>query len=646
MKRLSSIFILLFLVSLGWSQNPRIINSGGNQEQDSARISTLSTVAELRTFANPDLEDEIYVEETGIIYKYFPTDTRDDNEYSVVENGLGAFAKIGEGAIDNEWEVFIWWGQSNSMGRDSAIAGLDDPHPRVYELTRGNHGKADKQILVAENPMNFFDNNPEDMSPALEFGREIQQYVDPTKNILIIPMSEGGYQIKFMQKYSDVAAQGSFNHYNDMLDRLLPMLESPKFKLRGMYFQQGESDISNGRFEFYENRFLDMFSMLKNDLNTVVKDFPIFLGNVPYSWAFSDNPNNNRDELFALNEGFKRQFPDLNIHYIKSDGLQQMADQVHYKNEEYRRLGVRIAKKVAEQVYGINTVPEKPIVRVYPIDASNYFIEWSEIYTASDEGLTDVKVLVNGIENVVFSNLITDHNEQTSITVNDPTLNGATISIVAVNQYGDSPASDAKPVVFTATVPTPNRHYNLDETTGTTVVDAGTDGQNGTLTTDASNLTATFADAELGFDFDGTNTISIPEIRLSGNTPYTICWDMEDVGLQEVAFGDASDATFNYFSTFSTYRLYFNVSSIVTPDLGGIDNSGLNTYCVCSKEGAVKLYRNAIEISPSTYFVNPGWVINTIGDGLGSPAFYFKSKLKDFRLWDGVFLNPVQMENL
>ena len=622
-----------------WKQFSGVSQGGGSSGATVDSLITVDSVSTLRVFSNPHIGTQVYCDETAIIYKYFPSDTRNDNGYGIVENGSGAFVKIGEAAVENEWEVYIWWGQSNSMGRDSSIAGLHDSHPRVFELTRGNHGKPDKAIMVAENPMNFYDNNPEDMSPALEFGTEIINHTD--KKILIIPMSEGGYQIKFMRKNSVQTAQGQLNHYQDMLDRVLPLLQSPKFKLRGMYFQQGESDVIDGRYEFYNDRFRDIFTQLKPDLGS---NFPVFLGNLPPSWAFSDNPNNNRDDLFADNAGIRDLFNGLNFHYVPSDGLQTMKDQVHYTYTEYERLGVRVAKKVAEQVYSSNTPPEKPIVRAYILNSSTAFIEWSKIYTAHDEGLTDVKVLINGVENTGFSNLITDHNNQDTLTLTGLTFGNTYLQLVASNQFGDSPASDSVRLVYTATAPTPNRHYQLDETSGTVITDSGSDNQHGTVTTDASNLTATLADAENGFDFDGTNTVSIPEINVKGIETYSICWDMEDVGNNEVAFGDPTDGTFNYYGTFSTFRMYFNSSSIVTP--GSVDNTGLNTYCICAKRGALKIYRNAVEISPRTYFVHTGININTIGDGLGSPSFLFKSKLKDFRFWRGVFLNPVQMSNL
>ena len=481
--------------------------------------------------------------------------------------------------------------------------------------------------------MQFFDNNSYDMSPALEFGRYIQNISD--RKILIIPQSHGGYPIANFQKESPVNGAGTTtNVYTDLINRITPLLQSPKFDFKGIFWQQGESDNTAALHPLYKREFARLMQTLKQDLGTHV---PIFQMGMPESYAGVGNVLN------ATIASLDTTLWGVNNYFVTQSGLFRMNDQVHWENDEYRKIGIRAGKKIQQVVYGEYSVPEQPFLRVFPTGTDTATLEWEHIYSPYLSGLTDIKIYINGAYNSTLSNLITDHNNQYSVTITGVTLSSTNIQIAGVNAFGEGPKSSENSITYNSTAPTPTHWWKLDETTGTTITDSGTGGVNGTLTTDASSLTTTFAgDGGTGFDFDGTNVVNLAAlITMSSESDWTIAWEAEDAPVNKIIFGDYGNA-YNYVATFETLRFYTRYH-LRNPT--GFSNSGLKKNVIVCRNSTIRFYQNGTWDGVQKYG-NTQFSIDTIGDGYESSFFRYTGKLKNLRIWKNTALNVDQIQSL
>lgn len=229
---------------------------------------------------------------------------------------------VGMSAISSEtpptdMKLFLLIGQSNMAGRGKVEPKDEVTNPHIFMLTK------DLQWVLAKDPMHFDKPGMIGVGPGSEFARIISKK-NPTSNIGLIPCAFGGTTIEQWKPGGAL--------YKNAVDRAKEAQKSGK--LVGILWHQGESDLPKPEnVKAYPENFKALIAQLRKDLDA--EKVPVIIGEIGHFVANSEPFNKN---LPTVAKGVPL------CGYVKSDGLVDKGDKLHFDSASARSLGERYAE--------------------------------------------------------------------------------------------------------------------------------------------------------------------------------------------------------------------------------------------------------------------------------------------------------------
>lgn len=229
----------------------------------------------------------------------------------------------------NLW-IFIMAGQSNMAGRGFVEPQDTIPSKRILTLNKDN------TWILAKEPLHFYQPKLTGLDCGMEFARFLENNLDDTIYIGILPCAVGGSSIT--------------QWLNDSLFNQVQLLSNFREKInlgkkygtiKGILWHQGETDAMKNTIADYEQKLTGLFSKFRdetgnNSLPIIIGELGNYAGNEPYRL--------NRDSINTI----IRKIADSDQYcYVVStnDLLPNENDPYHFSGNAQRILGQRYAKK-------------------------------------------------------------------------------------------------------------------------------------------------------------------------------------------------------------------------------------------------------------------------------------------------------------
>lgn len=223
----------------------------------------------------------------------------------------------------DSYDLYLLIGQSNMAGRGFLESEDTTTHPRVYVLNSLD------TFVIAKEPLHY-DKKNRGTGPGLEFGKKMAEYY-PKAKIGLIPAAVGGTKVSYWTKDNDR------NLFNIAVQQTKLALK--KGKLKGIIWQQGESDSNSRDAPLYKEVLKSILNDLRNELDNT--EVPIVVGGVP---DFLKS-----QQYKTINNALQQIEIELyNVAYSEASKLGHIGDSLHFNSKAQRENGSNMAKKMIE----------------------------------------------------------------------------------------------------------------------------------------------------------------------------------------------------------------------------------------------------------------------------------------------------------
>lgn len=227
-------------------------------------------------------------------------------------------------------DFYLLLGQSNMAGR-AAIEPTDSTTLLSVWLVN-----AQCNLEPARNPLNQYstirkeNRSIQRLGPGYYFGQALSEQLQ--KPIALLVNARGGTPIEYFVK------GGIFGYYEATLNRTLrAMAQNPELELKGILWQQGESNRNNP--ETYLPQLQRLIADLRRDLNQ--PNLPLFVGEMG---RWNETYDQIREKVLAVPDSVP------NAYLITSENLTN-SDEHHFDAASQRQLGERYAKRCWQTIY-------------------------------------------------------------------------------------------------------------------------------------------------------------------------------------------------------------------------------------------------------------------------------------------------------
>tara|TARA_R110002049_G_scaffold3795_5_gene27558 strand:- start:17433 stop:18230 length:798 start_codon:yes stop_codon:yes gene_type:complete len=253
----------------------------------------------------------------------------------------------GEGATSNQIEetknpeqlvlptkrdvwIFIMAGQSNMAGRGTVEPQDKIENDRILTINSGN------QIIVAKEPLHFYEPSNAGLDCGMSFGEEMLKHVPENISLLLIPTAVGGSSIE--QWINDENHRGVKLLSNFRL-RLQSALKYGE--LKGILWHQGEANAhAEETIQSYQSNMKILFTKFRDICK--IESLPIVIGKLG---AYSDNQGSwDRINASIIAYGLSDEFCEV----VETSDLNDRGDRIHFNSEGQRSLGKRYAQTISE----------------------------------------------------------------------------------------------------------------------------------------------------------------------------------------------------------------------------------------------------------------------------------------------------------
>ncbi len=224
------------------------------------------------------------------------------------------------------FHLYLLAGQSNMAGRGAVEAADTLTNSRIWVLNKNG------QWLLAKESLHFDKPDMVGVGPGFSFAKEM---VSMDKNIVIglIPCAVGGSSIDYWRPGQYFEPTKSYP-YDDAIGRTT--LAMKKGTLKGILWQQGESDCDAVRSLVYSSKLIALVKNFRKDLK--IKSLPFLAGTIaPFYEARHAFAKQINEAIEGLPTALK------NTAVVSSAGLVDKGDATHFNSASARELGVRYA---------------------------------------------------------------------------------------------------------------------------------------------------------------------------------------------------------------------------------------------------------------------------------------------------------------
>jgi hypothetical protein len=224
--------------------------------------------------------------------------------------------------------VFLLVGQSNMAGR--GFVEPQDTIPSERVLTINKKG----EIIIAKEPIHFYEPTELGLDCGLSFGKEITKYISDSITLLLIPTAVGGSRIS---QWLDDERHRKVRLLTNFKEKV--ELGKNNGQIKGILWHQGESDANQADVPFYKDRLSELFLQFREIVGD--EKLPILIGELgAYSYR--------KDYEYSLqiNKQIKLYTTsDSNAIFVKSSDLDNKGYNGHFGSVSQRAFGIRFAKE-------------------------------------------------------------------------------------------------------------------------------------------------------------------------------------------------------------------------------------------------------------------------------------------------------------
>lgn len=220
-------------------------------------------------------------------------------------------------------ELYLLVGQSNMAGRGFIEKEDTLSHPSIYVLN------ADDEWELAKEPLHY-DKKNRGVGPGFAFAKTLLTYRNEAQ-IGLIPAAVGGTKIGYWEPGNNRGL------YEEALRKAEVAMK--KGELKGLLWQQGESDANTKDAPFYKQNLINLMNAFRKDLG--IPDLPLVIGGV------GDFLKSNKSE--QINQAIKETVETLeNSAYSEPSTLGHIGDRLHFNSEAQRENGKHMAEAMIE----------------------------------------------------------------------------------------------------------------------------------------------------------------------------------------------------------------------------------------------------------------------------------------------------------
>lgn len=230
---------------------------------------------------------------------------------------------------ENVW-VFVLAGQSNMAGRGLVEPADTIPDPKIFTIN------ASGDILVAKEPLHFYEPALTGLDCGLSFGKELLKHIPDSISVLLIPTAVGGSSVAQWINDSTYRNVSLLSNFREKIE-----IGKTHGTIKGILWHQGETDASTPEnIEIHDSQLQRLFSLFRDEVNN--ESLPILIGELGSFSKTSDSWQAINSKIAAYVQ------TDPFAYLIKTGDLKHKGDFVHFDSEGQREMGKRFALKFAE----------------------------------------------------------------------------------------------------------------------------------------------------------------------------------------------------------------------------------------------------------------------------------------------------------
>ena len=230
---------------------------------------------------------------------------------------------------ENVW-VFVLAGQSNMAGRGLVEPADTIPDPKIFTIN------ASGDILVAKEPLHFYQPALTGLDCGLSFGKELLKHIPDSISVLLIPTAVGGSSVAQWINDSTYRNVSLLSNFREKIE-----IGKAHGTIKGILWHQGETDASTPEnIEIHDSQLQRLFSLFRDEVNN--ETLPILIGELGSFSKTSDSWQAINSKIAAYVQ------TDPSAYLIKTGDLKHKGDFVHFDSEGQREMGKRFALKFAE----------------------------------------------------------------------------------------------------------------------------------------------------------------------------------------------------------------------------------------------------------------------------------------------------------
>ncbi|MDP4269036.1 MAG: sialate O-acetylesterase [Bacteroidota bacterium] len=248
--------------------------------------------------------------------------------FSIITGGFSQ-SKVSENKLmkhpEKVW-VFILAGQSNMAGRGKVEAQDTVASPRVLSIN------AKGEIVLAREPLNFYETKMQGTGCGLAFGKELLNNIPKDISVLILQTAVGGSSINQWIKNSIHREVQLLSNFKEKVE-----LGKRYGTIKAILWHQGETDAKPDGIQQRQENLKTLFGMFRNAVGN--DSLPILIGELG---SYSKTP-----ELFArMNEQTRLySVSDCFTSVIATADFQHRGDFLHFNSAGQREMGKRFARE-------------------------------------------------------------------------------------------------------------------------------------------------------------------------------------------------------------------------------------------------------------------------------------------------------------
>jgi hypothetical protein len=274
---------------------------------------------------------------------------------------------LGYTPISEGYAIIVLAGQSNMIGRDSIVSGIDDDYSGVSDVVQWGYGANSK--IQAINPLDHLDEQAGDMGLWLAMVKALVRSGKYSKPIMLVPCANGG------TGFSTNNWNPGDARYLGAVARTTSALASDALNTLEVFcWHQGETDAVNGNSTYLANikAMRDAFIV---DIGQMISSTPFIVGEIAGGGSIAQ-----RD---AINQALADFATDvLSAKLVRAKEL-PLFDTFHFNSASTRTLGSRYAALIQGSVYNIEwrDLATQSTTSVSGIDALFYDVSGLQVGT-------------------------------------------------------------------------------------------------------------------------------------------------------------------------------------------------------------------------------------------------------------------------